>query len=163
MVMLVRFTGCIRITYNCRSFYFFFFFAIIADIAIHIFAPFSHFFKKNWFISNQPSELKLLSNFQSLVILQKATTKKNIKGMETFLELSKFRSSHPEVFLRKGVLKICSKFTEERPCRSVISTKSEHPCQSVISIKLQSNFIVNKILGWLCNFTENNVSGSLLL
>ena len=37
------------------------------------------------------------------------------------------RSSHPEVFLRKGVLKICSQFT------------GEHPCRSVISIKLQSN------------------------
>ena len=31
-----------------------------------------------------------------------------------------FRSSHPEVFLRKGVLKICSKFTGEDPCRSVV-------------------------------------------
>ena len=30
------------------------------------------------------------------------------------------RTSHPEVFLRKGVLKICSKFTGEHPCRSVI-------------------------------------------
>ena len=39
------------------------------------------------------------------------------------------RSSCPEVFLRKSVLKICSKFTEE------------HPCGSVISIKLQSSFI----------------------
>ena len=39
------------------------------------------------------------------------------------------RSSHQKVFLGKGVLKICSKFT------------AEHPCQSVISIKLQSNFI----------------------
>ena len=38
------------------------------------------------------------------------------------------RSSHSEVFLIKGVLKICSKFTRE------------HPCRSVISIKLQSNF-----------------------
>ena len=35
-----------------QIFLFIFFFAIIADIAIHIFAPFSHFFKKNWFISN---------------------------------------------------------------------------------------------------------------
>ena len=35
------------------------------------------------------------------------------------------RSSPPEVFLRKGVQKICSKFT------------AEHPCQSMISIKLQ--------------------------
>ena len=37
------------------------------------------------------------------------------------------RSSHPEVFLRNDVLKICSKFT------------GEHPCQSVISIKLLEN------------------------
>ena len=27
-----------------------------------------------------------------------------------------YRSSHPEVFLRKGALKICSKFTGEHPC-----------------------------------------------
>ena len=33
------------------------------------------------------------------------------------------------MFLRKGVLKICSKFT------------GEHPCPSAISITLQSNFI----------------------
>ena len=31
------------------------------------------------------------------------------------------RSSHPGVFLGKGVLKICSKFTGEQPCRSAIS------------------------------------------
>ena len=40
-----------------------------------------------------------------------------------------YRSSYPEVFLRKGVLKICSKFT------------GEHPYRSAISIKLQSNFV----------------------
>ena len=39
------------------------------------------------------------------------------------------RSSHPEAFLEKGVLKICRKFT------------GEHSCQSVISIKLQNKFI----------------------
>ena len=39
------------------------------------------------------------------------------------------RSSHPEVFLIKSVLKICCKFT------------GEHPCRSVISIKLQSNWV----------------------
>ena len=32
-------------------------------------------------------------------------------------------SSHPEAFLRKSVLKICSKFTGEHPCRSAISIK----------------------------------------
>ena len=40
-----------------------------------------------------------------------------------------YRSSHPELFFKKGVLKICSKFT------------CEHPCWSVISIKLLCNFI----------------------
>ena len=39
------------------------------------------------------------------------------------------RSSHREVFLGKGVLRVCSKFT------------GEHPCRSAISIKFQSNFI----------------------
>ena len=36
---------------------------------------------------------------------------------------SLLRSSHPEVFLEKAVLKICSKFIGEHPCRSAISTK----------------------------------------
>ena len=31
--------------------------------------------------------------------------------------------STPEVFLGKGFLKICSKYTGEHPCRSVISIK----------------------------------------
>ena len=63
-----------------------------------------------------------------------------------------YRSSRPEVFLKKGVLKICSKFIGEHPCRSVISIKflfliicskftREYPCRSVISIKLLRNFI----------------------
>ena len=33
------------------------------------------------------------------------------------------RSSHTEVFLGKAVLKICSNFTGEHPCRSAISIK----------------------------------------
>ena len=36
-------------------------------------------------------------------------------------EVAKVRSSPPEVFLGKGVLKICSKFTGKHPSRSVIS------------------------------------------
>ena len=45
------------------------------------------------------------------------------------MECTIVRSSRPEVSLRKGVLKICSKCT------------GEHLCRSAISIKLQSNFI----------------------
>ena len=47
---------------------------------------------------------------------------------------SYIRSSHPEVFLRKGVLKICSKLT------------GEHPRRSAISIKFQCKFI--EIMLW---------------
>ena len=52
------------------------------------------------------------------------------------------RTSHPEVFLEKGVLKICSKYT------------GEYPCRSVISIKLQSNFIEITLPVWVfsCKF-----------
>ena len=39
-----------------------------------------------------------------------------------------FRNSQPEVSRGKGVLKICSKFT------------GEHPCRNAILIRLQSNF-----------------------
>ena len=36
---------------------------------------------------------------------------------------TKNKSNHPEVFLGKGILKICSKFTGEHTCRSAISVK----------------------------------------
>ena len=42
---------------------------------------------------------------------------------DTILSNQMFRSSHQEMFLRKDVLKICSKFTEEHLCRSAISVK----------------------------------------
>ena len=51
--------------------------------------------------------------------------------MKTFLKNydTKYRNNHPEVFLGKGVLKICSKFT------------GEHPHPSAISLKLLCSFI----------------------
>ena len=71
-----------------------------------------------------------------------------------------FRRSLPDVFLRKGILKIRSKFT------------GEHPCQSVISIKLHCKFI-NIALRHGCSFVSllyvfrihfpKNTSGWLLL
>ena len=51
------------------------------------------------------------------------------------IKRSEHRSSFPEVFLGKGALKICSKFTGENLCRSAIS------------IKLQSNFILKSHIG----------------
>ena len=71
-----------------------------------------------------------------------------------------FSGSHPDVFLVKGVLKICSKFT------------GEHPCRSGISIKLQSNFIeitighgcsaVNLLYIFRTPFTKSTSEGLLL-
>ena len=52
-----------------------------------------------------------------------------IEYVKNWLTLQLQSYSHPEVLLGKGVLKIFGKFTEE------------HPCRSVISIKFQSNFI----------------------
>ena len=41
------------------------------------------------------------------------------------------RSSHPEMFLKKGVLKICSRFTGEQPCRSAFSIKLQKPVKFI--------------------------------
>ena len=44
------------------------------------------------------------------------------------------RSSHPEVFLRKGGLEICIKFTGEHPCRIVILIKLLCPPVNLLHI-----------------------------
>ena len=41
---------------------------------------------------------------------------------ELLVIVQRYRSSRPEVFLEKCVLKICSIFTGEHPCRSAISS-----------------------------------------
>ena len=56
------------------------------------------------------------------------TTNNAIVFFSNSLNWMFYGSSRPEVFLKKGMLKICRKFTGENPCRSVIS------------IKLQSSF-----------------------
>ena len=55
---------------------------------------------------------------------------------------SRYRRRRPEVFLIKGVLKICSKFTGEHPCRSVISIKLHwhHTLAWVFSCKFVAYF-----------------------
>ena len=63
---------------------------------------------------------------------------------------SKNRSSHREVFLRKGVLKICSKFTE-------------YTCLSAISIKLFTTLLKSH-LTWVlfCKFSARLFLGTPL-
>ena len=68
------------------------------------------------------------------------------------------RSSRPEVFLRKGILKICSKFTGERPCRSVILIKLlcnfieitlQHGCSPANLLYIFRNPFLKNTSGWL--------------
>ena len=70
------------------------------------------------------------------------------------------RNSHLQVFLGKGILKICSKFTGEHPCRTVISRKLLF---SFIEIALRHGCsLVNLLLIFRALFC-NNKCGELLL
>ena len=82
----------------------------------------------------------------------------NIINMSDNTNLQRVRSSHPEVFLRKGVLKICSKFTREHPCRSTISIKFQsnfieitlrHRCSPVTLLHIFRTPFLNNAFGWL--------------
>ena len=67
-------------------------------------------------------------------------------------------SSHPKVFIGKGVLKICSIFTGEHPCRSVISIKLlcnfieitlRHGCSPVNLLHIFRTSFLKNTSGWL--------------
>ena len=74
-----------------------------------------------------------------------------------FIRTGFFRSSHPEVFLRKGILKIRSKFTGEHPYRSVISIKLLQHAYSPVNLPhiLRTLFPKNTS-GWLLLFFEEH-------
>ena len=61
-----------------------------------------------------------------------------------YLLASYSRSNHPELFLRKGVLKIYSKFTEEHPCRSAISIKLLHIFRTLSLNSFMTDFLIIK-------------------
>ena len=71
-----------------------------------------------------------------------------------------YRSSPPELFLRKGVPKICSKFTGEHLCRSVISIKLL--CK-FIEITLRHGYSPVNLLHIFRTPFHKNSSGGLFL
>ena len=71
-----------------------------------------------------------------------------------------FRSSPPEVFLGKGVLKICRKFTGEHPRRGAISIKSQ---SNFIEIAFRNGCSPVNLLHIFRTPFRNNTSGRLLL
>ena len=81
----------------------------------------------------QPLETTIsLSAATSILLLGAPLSNWAGKNGNNSLLLS-LRSSRPEVFLGKGVLKICSKFIGEHPCRSAISIK-------LLTTSLKSHF-----------------------
>ena len=70
------------------------------------------------------------------------------------------RSSRPKVFLGKGILKICSKFTGEHPSRSVISIKLQ---RNFVKITLQHGCSLVNLLHVFRTPFHKNISGRLLL
>ena len=73
-------------------------------------------------------------------------------------ESSTSRISRPEIFLRKGVLKICNKSAEEHRCRSVISIKLlcnfietalQHGCSPVDLLHIFRTPFLKNTSGWL--------------
>ena len=108
-------------------------------------------------------DLNPIENFFALVTktLRKQVIEENIVR-ETR------RSSRPEVFLGKGVLEICSKFTGEHPCRSAISIKLlcnfikmtlRHGCSPVNWLHIFRTQLFKRNSGWLLwkKRTRNNV------
>ena len=76
-------------------------------------------------------------------------------------KLEMFRSSHPEVFLGKGVLIICGKFTGEHPCWSAIWIKLQitfrHGCSPVNLLHIfRTPFVKNTSRRLLLNVSDFN-------
>ena len=71
-----------------------------------------------------------------------------------------FRRCAPEVLLGKGLLKICSKFTGEHPCRSMTSIKL---LCNFIEIVLRHGFSPVNLLHIFRTPFPNNLSGGPLL
>ena len=78
---------------------------------------------------NYTKEWRYFLDVLLVYVTMKCDTHSCIKSKIMWMNRQVMRSSYPEVFLGKRVLKICSKFT------------GEHPCRSPISIKLLCNFI----------------------
>ena len=81
--------------------------------------------------NNDDKSLKPIKDSNGVSETVASTSSNTVKTKTNPSEINPFIAVRPSRgrFFRKGVLKICSKFT------------GEHPCPSAISITLQSNFI----------------------
>ena len=72
-----------------------------------------------WYINDPDVHIRIFCNRRSLIL--GCFFPLSILNLDYLIQGT--RSSPSEVFLGKGVLKICSKFTGEHSCRSAISIK----------------------------------------
>ena len=77
--------------------------------------------------------------------------------------MSSSRSSRPQVFLEINFLKICSKFTGEDQCRSVISVKFSSCLSNFIKITLWHGCSLVNLLHIFRTLFPKSTSGRLLL
>ena len=66
---------------------------------------------------------KLLKSKQEDLLKTIGVNPNSVTNLKNKVNVLKYRTSFLDVFVGKGVLKICSKFTGEHPCQSVISIK----------------------------------------
>ena len=109
---------------------------------------------------------KLMLLLKLLKCLCVSSTEETFSGILSISQMCNFsetifRSLVREVFLGKGVLKICSKFTREYPCRSVISIKLQsnfieitfrHGCPPVNFLHIFKTFFPKIFFGWMLLF-----------
>ena len=85
---------------------------------------------------------------------------KRDSAVSSNLDVTWSRSSQPEVFYEKVILKICSQFTGEQPCRSVISIKLLY---NFVEITLRHGCSPVNLLHIFRTPFPGNTSGRLLL
>ena len=66
---------------------------------------------------------KLLKSKQEDLLKTIGVNPNSVTNLKNKVNVLKYRTSFLDVFVGKGVLRICSKFTGEHPCQSVISIK----------------------------------------
>ena len=81
-------------------------------------------------------------------------------NVKVILSQTLVRNSRPEVFLGKGVLKICNTFTGEHPCRCAISTTLQ---SNFVEITLLHGCSPVNLLHIFRTHVPKNTSGRLLL
>ena len=77
-------------------------------------------------VANEPVKSVFPAYTASPIKVKSAKQEK--QGLNISYALPYLRSIPPEVFLGKGALKMCSKFTGEHPCRSVLVKVAKQSC-----------------------------------